>query len=291
MKKIYNCLFVVNGFLISEKFNEIYDMIQKAAKNNGINIDLKKNYEIPIDLSVKIKFDNYDFCLFWDKDILLARYLESMGLRVFNCSKSIEICDDKALTHMELSKYNIKMPKTIIAPMSYENVGYTQYSFLEYIEDTLLYPIIIKERKGSFGMQVYLAQNNKELIDIMKNKWNKELIFQEYIKSSKGRDVRINMVGRKFCAAMLRESDNDFRANLTIGGRMSNYSPDNNEIFLCEKVMSILKLDYAGIDLLFSNDGESYLCEVNSNAHFKNIYMSTGVDMAEELFKYILRKI
>jgi RimK family alpha-L-glutamate ligase len=116
------------------------------------------------------------------------------------------------------------------------------------------------------------------------------MIFQEFISESSGRDVRINMVGDKAVASMLRYNDNDFRANITNGGSMKKYTPTANEIRVAQTVMKALKLDFGGIDILFGKN-EPILCEVNSNAHFKNIYDCTGVNAAEKIFEYILNDI
>jgi len=45
------------------------------------------------------------------------------------------------------------------------------------------------------------------------------------------------------------------------------------------------------VDLLFGQDNEPILCEVNSNAHIKNIYLCTGINVAEDLLKYIMKEL
>lgn len=281
-------LLIVNGYLKSSKFDELYSMLKTAAIDNEINLELKTNDRILASLSPKNELQKYDFCLFWDKDIMLAKYIEANNIRVFNNSRAIEICDDKAKTHIALFNSNIKMPKTIIAPMTYSNIGYTNLNFLDEVEEALSYPIVIKERVGSFGMQVYLAKNKNELIQITKEHACMGLIFQEFIHTPKLNDIRINMVGTKACCTMERfAKTGDFRSNITNGGTMNIYTPTKEQIHICQEVMKTLSLDYAGIDLLQDELGNNYVCEVNSNAHFKNIYDCTKVNCAIELMKYI----
>ena len=115
--------------------------------------------------------------------------------------------------------------------------------------------------------------------------------MQEFIEGSKGRDIRIHVVGNQVITAMERKNDKDFRANITNGGTMKKYVPNEEE---CEMAISIcreLKLDFAGVDLLFGEDGEPILCEVNSNAHFKNIYDCTNVNVADAIMEYIEAKV
>ena len=90
---------------------------------------------------------------------------------------------------------------------------------------------------------------------------------------------------------MLRTNENDFRANITNGGSMQPYTPTKEQADMAIQVCDALKLDFAGVDILFGEKDEPILCEVNSNAHFKNLYDCTGVNTAEEILKYIKEKM
>lgn len=272
---------VVNGFLNSNKFNEIYDWLKAAFEKRGHTIEVYTNTELASVDDIRCK---PDFVLFWDKDIPLAKRLEKMGLKQFNSSKAIENCDNKALTYIELEN-KVPMPETIIAPMTYRNIGYNNMDFVYDAIKKLGLPLVIKECYGSFGQQVYLAESTDEALNIVRNT-REPLIFQKFIAESRGRDIRINMVGGKAVAAMMRYNESDFRANITNGGSMVPYTPDEKETALAEKVCKILELDFGGVDILFSERGP-LVCEVNSNAHFKNIYDCTGVNVADCIGEYI----
>ncbi len=272
---------VVNGFLHSDKFNEIYNWLKTAFEKKGHTIDVYTNIELSNITEITNK---PDFVLFWDKDIPLAKRLEKMGLKLFNSALAIENCDNKALTYIEL-KGIVNMPKTIVAPMTYRNIGYNNTNFVKNAIDKLGLPIVIKECYGSFGQQVYLAESYEEAIEIVTNT-NEPLIFQEFIAESKGKDIRINMVGNQAVASMLRYNNNDFRANITNGGSMKNYTPTEEEIAVAQKVCKALNLDFGGVDILFGKNGP-IVCEVNSNAHFKNIFDCTGVNVADYIGEYI----
>ena len=53
--------------------------------------------------------------------------------------------------------------------------------------------------------------------------------------------------------------------------------------------ITLTPLDFAGIDILFSENGP-LICEVNSNAHFKSTYDCTGVDLADLIAEHIINK-
>lgn len=289
-------LLIVNEFLNTSKYSEHTEWLLRAAKDADISLDLMTNAECLVTLS-NIDEDNtalkrYDFVLFWDKDINLAMHLELLGLRVFNCSKAIANCDDKSKTHLILQHHGIQMPKTILAPMTYPNIGYTDYSFLEKVEEELKFPFVVKECFGSFGAQVYLVHNRQELLALMHEIGPKPMLFQEFIECSAGKDVRLQVVGEEVVASMYRYSVNgDFRANITNGGHMKCYQPSKEEIALAVTCCKILNLSFAGVDLLFGEDGKPIVCEVNSNAHFKNIYECTKVNTANKIIDFIKSSI
>lgn len=185
------------------------------------------------------------------------------------------------------------MPRTIIAPMTYANIGYTNYDYLEKVKNTLGFPLIVKEVFGSFGRQVYMASNANELETIVKeHSKNSSLIFQKYISTSKGRDIRLQVVGDKVVAAMYRYNNSgDFRANLSNGGKVKNYTPTKEQADIAIRCCKILGLDFAGVDLLFGEEDEPIICEINSNAHFKNITEVSGVSVSDYIIEYIINLI
>jgi RimK family alpha-L-glutamate ligase len=279
---------VVNHYVKLDKFNEIFKWLERAAARRNITLTRKTNEELMCVLKPGgVLSSAPDFVLFWDKDTRLARYLESLGLRLFNKSAAIEVCDDKSLTHLKLQ--NLKMPITMIAPKTYDKVGYDDYTFLDKAADELGFPMIVKECFGSFGWQVYLAKNMEELRAIVDKIGVKPMLFQEFIASSRGRDIRISIVGGKPVAAMLRYSTNgDFRANVDGGAKVEAYTPDAAQTEMAVRAANELGLDFCGVDILFGRDGEPILCEVNSNAQFQGTYDSTGVNIADHIMEHII---
>lgn len=276
---------VVNGFLRTRKFSELTELFVSAAAKAGMELAVLTNTDILADTGTCLK-EKPDFVLFWDKDIHLGTFLESQGIPLYNPVSSIRICDDKRLTHLALFEKGIPMPRTIIAPMTYANIGFTDLDFLVLVERELSFPLIIKEAFGSFGEQVTLVEDRNELIRYVKNAQTTELLFQQYIESSRGRDLRLQVVGDRVVAAMFRHSETDFRANITAGGKMECYEPTEEECALAIRAAKAVGAAFAGVDLLFGPDGP-LVCEVNSNAHFKNLLDCTGVNVAEEIINYI----
>lgn len=283
-------LLVVNGFIKEANFFELRTALQLAADKRGIRLDTAGNCELLFDLSTGRPLflpQPYDFGIFWDKDLKLGAQLEAQKLRLFNSVRAISLCDDKALTHTVLQN-RLPMPRTIAVPTTYRYVGYGDMKFLDTAIEELGLPMIIKECSGSFGKQVYLARTAQEAKDILLKRCAVPMLMQEFVAASAGRDIRIYVVGGRVAAAMLRQNDHDFRANIAAGGQAVAYVPTEEEAAMALRAAEILGLDFAGVDLLFGKDGP-LLCEVNSNAHFKGISKSTGVDIAGEIIAHIER--
>ena len=309
---------IVNEYLDTEKFLEIRKLFLSGAEKKNVKLTVYTNADFAVDLSgavVKSRaFDEGEpeFIIFYDKDITLAAALEKMGYRLYNSADAIDVCDSKVKTAEKIAEYNLNckddeakilMPKTYKVPFTYENIGIKDsysFDFLEYVEKDLCeagegalsdaYPMVIKESNSSFGMGVHLAGSREEAVKLICEYGNKECIIQEYLSYSSGRDYRLQMVSDKCVCAMMRSNENDFRANITNGGKMSEYKPTDEDLSLARNVMKCLKLDFAGIDIMHDKSGRAVFLEANSNAHFKNIYDLTGINAAEKMIEYIVGK-
>ncbi len=278
-------IFVTNGFVKWDKFSTIYDMLQSSLERCGCTVERYTNCDLTL-LPIGAELPKGDFVLFWDKDIALAKRLEKAGMRVFNSAEALEICDDKGLTAIALENEGIPMPETVVLPKSF--MPYSDISFTEKIEKTIGYPMVLKECHGSFGKQVFLIKNREELIERILSITPRTMICQKFIGSSYGRDVRIQVVGGQVVATAYRKAkDGDFIANVTNGGKMFPYEPSEEmkdmAITACRKVGA----DFAGVDILFGENDKPILCEINTNAHFKNLFDATGTDTSEFIARYI----
>lgn len=288
MKKAW---LIINKYHISKSFDKLKTLFFESAKKHSIQLKEFNNVEI-MNIMSKQNYDKPDFVLFWDKDVKLAAYIESEGIKVFNSSEAIRNCDDKALTYLKLHNKNVLMPKTIFSPLIYYHDIYKDDEFINFAISAIGFPLVFKECFGSFGMQVYLINNKDELVNKIKdvNIW--PFIMQEYVKESHGKDLRLYVVGDKVVAAMKRENLNgDFRANIEIGGKGTNYTPNNEQVSMAINVTKELGLSFSGVDILFGKNNVPILCEINSNAYFVNINEVSNVNIEDYIFEYILSNI
>ncbi len=289
MKKIKGLL-VVNNFINQSKFTDLYSLLSAAAEKYGMDMKIKKTGELVRYAGERLE-EQTDFVLFWDKDIVCAAFLEKEGIPVFNSPRAIAMCDNKAYTALALSGVTgITTPKTVASPKTFEAFGYNDTEFVIKAIELLGLPVVIKECYGSYGQQVYLAHTTDEAIETVKGLGHSEFIMQEFVKTSIGRDVRINVVGDEAVVSMLRYSVNgDFRSNISAGGKMEPYEPEQKMKEMAIRATKILGLDFAGVDVMFGENDEPVICEVNSNPHFRSTLDCTGTDISEHIIRYIKR--
>lgn len=218
--------------------------------------------------------------------LALIRHLERLGVFSVNSSVSIDTVKDKLYTHQILAESKLPVPRTMLLkfPVDYEH-----------IKIHMDFPLIIKTLSGSLGRGVFLAENMAmfeniaRIIEIANPNMN--IILQEMIMSSYGRDLRIFVVGGRVVGSMRREArDSEYRANYSAGGSVSYFELTEEVEWLALEATRILDLDIAGVDLLFHEEG-FMICEVNSSPMFKGLELCNNVNIPQEIYKYIKLRV
>lgn len=285
-------LIIVNGYGLAQGIEHQLSRLKEEFSKRKVDIDVHKNNELLTHIEnseIKTNLPKYDFIMYLDKDKFVARMLEKLGYRLFNSAESIELCDDKMLTHIALANNGIKMPLTISSTLCYTDNG--DRNIINEVEKKLSFPLIIKENYGSLGKQVYLINNHDELLQKENELIHTPHIYQEFISSSRGKDYRIIVIGGKVVAYMKRENKHSYLSNLASGGSSSICELSEEYIKVAEKCAKILKLDYCGVDILEGANKEPIISEVNSNAFYQGIENTTKINVAGLYVDYILSKI
>ena len=288
-------LVVFNAFDVFKEYHHMFSRLEEEFKRYNIKLDSIQNNAVLayIDSNgdVSSKDLPYDFIIYLDKDYYIAKMLEKAGYRLFNKAEAVRICDDKMLTHLTLTNANIKMPKTINFPLRYYSDDYSE--FLNNVIKELGFPMIVKEVYGSLGEQVHLVNNKEELFSLEEKIYKRPHIYQEYIKSSKGKDVRMVVINKKYVTNMHRvaQDKDEFKSNIETGGIGIKIEPTKEFIKTAEKVATIIDLDYCGLDLLIGEDNEPILCEVNANAYLSPIEKYSHDNVARVYVDHIYNTI
>ena len=219
--------------------------------------------------------------------LAVIRHFEKNGVLVLNSSEAVANAKDKLATIQNLVANNIPTPKTMLAKFPFD---------IEFIKKEFSYPIIVKTVSGSLGKGIFLCNNAHQLQDIMdlievSKEPNVNVILQEFISSSKGRDLRVIIIGGRPIGAILRKAKRGkFKANYSAGGSAESFPLNPAIEWLAVESAHTLGLEIAGVDILF--DGNNYkVCEVNSAPHFEGFEKATGINIPKAIFKYIELKL
>jgi ribosomal protein S6--L-glutamate ligase len=204
-----------------------------------------------------------------------------MGVYPLNESVALTRSRDKLRSLQLLSRKGIGLPVTVYA------------SKPDDVKDMIKMvggpPLVVKILEGTQGIGVVLAetQNAAESIIEAFMGVNASILIQEYIKESKGVDIRCFVIGGKVVASMKRKGpDGEFRSNIHRGGTATTIKITPEERSTAVRAAKTMGLNVAGVDLLRSNHGPVVM-EVNSSPGLEGIENATGKDIAGTIIEYI----
>ncbi len=215
----------------------------------------------------------------------IVRQFEMMNVYCLNKSLPITSSRDKLNTLQLLSHENLPMPTT-----SFSHSVYETKHLIKMVGGA---PLVIKLLEGTKGVGVVLAETSKaaeSVINAFKS-LKADILVQEFIKESKGRDIRCFVVGNKVVAAMERQAEEgEFRANMHLGGKARAIEITDEEKNIAIKAVKTLGLDIAGVDMVRSNSGPKIL-EINSSPGLEGIEQATGVDIAGKIISFLEKMV
>ncbi len=286
-----NGIIIINSYYDSSSQSYQTKRLVDEFNKVGVSIDVVKDYNslsyIANNTAVNTA-NNYDFCIFLDKNPYRAKLLEKSGIKLFNNANSIFLCDDKMATYIALSNKNVNIPTTLSNTLSYLESNSISDRQISDIESVLSYPLIVKNCYGSLGKGVYLINNSTELKNISQKLITTPHLYQEFVSTSYGTDIRVIVIGKKYVGAILRKSSSDFRSNIDLDGVAYPFNLSKEIIDICVKCAEILDLDYCGVDILLGENNEPIVCEVNSNCYFTAFEKTTGINVAKIYAEHIL---
>ncbi len=206
--------------------------------------------------------------------LAVVRQFDMMGVPVLNTAIAIARSRDKLRAMQLLTKKNIDVPRTVCArtPASVDLA-------LSFVGGT---PAIVKIQQGAQGIGTMIAETPQAVTSLLETLWamGQDIILQEYIAESRGRDYRAIVVGNRVVAAMRRQAKaGEFRSNLHRGGLGVRVELDRRFSSAAVGATKVMGLDVAGVDLLDSRDGPKIL-EINSSPGLEGIERTSGVDVA-----------
>ena len=214
----------------------------------------------------------------------IVRQFEQMGVCCLNSSLGIITSRDKLFSVQLLARHNLGIPQTIFVK--------ERASILPAIQKLGGAPVVIKLIEGTQGIGVILADTDtvaEAIIETLHSK-KQNVLIQQYVSESKGKDIRAIVVGNKVVASMRRRAKGDeFRSNVHRGGTVENVQLDEKYEKEAIRAAQIMGLSVAGVDMLEGKRGPMIM-EVNSSPGLEGIEKATGIDVASEMVQFLERQ-
>jgi ribosomal protein S6--L-glutamate ligase len=220
-----------------------------------------------------------------DYGLAVLTHFERLGIVSVNSTIAIARSRDKLRALQYLSAHDVGIPRTAMARepdairAAVDAVGGT--------------PVIIKLLKGTQGVGVMKADSPEGVESTIDTLWGlgQNIILQEFVAESRGRDLRAIVVGGEIVAAMRRTAKKgEFRSNLHRGarGKRVELLPEYARAAL--DAARIMGLGVAGVDMLESSEGPRVI-EVNSSPGLRGAERATGVDIAQRIVMFAERLV
>jgi len=155
------------------------------------------------------------------------------------------------------------------------------------------FPLVVKIMGGQDGVgviQVDTIQGLKSLFDYVRIQ-KKTVLLRSFVQHAYY--GRLVVVGDSVVAShRTYSSDSEFRTNA-----LGNIGEKKEAIVFSEEVQKIavqavksIGIEFGGVDILFSDNGDYYISEVNSPFAYNYTQTLTGVDIAGVMVDYLIHK-
>jgi ribosomal protein S6--L-glutamate ligase len=215
--------------------------------------------------------------------LAVVRQFDLMGVPVLNGAVSIARSRDKLRALQLLSRRNVDVPTTVCArsPAGID-------AALALVGGC---PAIVKLQQGTQGIGTMIAETPQAVHSLLETFWamGQDIVLQEYVRESKGRDVRAIVVGGRVVASMRRVAKpGEFRSNLHRGGKGDAVTLSRTYRSVAIRATKAMGLEIAGVDMLEARSGPKIL-EINSSPGLEGIERASGIDVAGALIAYAER--
>ena len=278
----------ITGYII-EKYNKMTNaytcnrLVEEATKQ-GMDLKIIGIHDTMIlDNEIRnngVKLEKRDFVINRYKWGKVKDEINSLAVRSYNPLEAYNIYINKYEQVKRLRSDAFLVPRYLLG------TAMLQYEDIVKILGT---PFVAKGLESSMGEQISLIEKEEDLKNLRKKYgMEKEWLFEEFVTTSFGRDMRFYSIRGEVVACMQRKSQGDFRANVALGASVESYeiTPEIRQI--AKDIYEQTGLDFLGIDLLFGED-KPYFCEINVMPGIEGIEKATGVNVARKIMETIKR--
>lgn len=261
-------------------------LIIEAAKKNSVSLNIIDVREQIFDPDNSYGFDVVlERCVSTIKGMHALEFFESINIPCINSLSIAQICENKFITSLALWKHKVPTPKFCMV--------FNEFQAKKAVENLGGFPVVVKPVSGSWGRLVSKVNDMDSLESLLEQKTvlggpsHHAFYMQQYIEKN-GRDIRLNVIGKKPIAAIYRESSH-WITNTARGAEPTPCKITKELENIAAMTVNTLGEGVLGIDVFETEDG-MVVNEVNHTMEFKNVQRVTEVDIAGEIVKYCLSK-
>ncbi|MGA9522030.1 MAG: RimK family alpha-L-glutamate ligase [Myxococcaceae bacterium] len=212
--------------------------------------------------------------------LAVVNHFDMMGVPVVNSASGIARSRDKLRGLQLLAQCGLDVPRTVMA--------HDRSKLPSLLEEVGGLPAIIKLIRGTQGVGVMIASTLAEVQTMLDtfSDLGQEIVLQEFVAESRGRDVRALVVGDRVIGAMRRQAKRgEFRSNIHRGGKGQPVELPRDYAEIAVKAAQAVGLEIAGVDMLEAKDGPKIM-EINSSPGFEGLEKATGLDVAGAMISH-----
>lgn len=276
----------ISGYII-EKYNKMTNAytcnrLVEEAENLGIDLKIIGIHDTMVFengiMNNGVKLEKRDFVINRYKWGKLKDEINSLAVRSYNPLNTYNIYINKYEQVKRLRSKEFIVPKYLL--------GTAMLKFEEIVK-LLGKPFVAKGLESSMGEQIALIEKEEDLQKLYKEYgMEKEWLFEEFVTTSFGRDMRFYSIRGEVVACMQRKSQGDFRANVALGASVEPFEITPAIQQIAKDIYEQTGLDFLGIDLLFGED-KPYFCEINVMPGIEGIEKATGVNVAAKIMETV----
>ena len=276
----------ISGYII-EKYNKMTNAytcnrLVEEAENLGIDLKIIGIHDTMVFengiMNNGVKLEKRDFVINRYKWGKVKDEINFLAVRSYNPLNTYNIYINKYEQVKRLRSKEFIVPKYLL--------GTAMLKFEEIVK-LLGKPFVAKGLESSMGEQIYLIEKSEDLKEICKKcGMEKEWLFEEFVTTSFGRDMRFYSIRGEVVACMQRKSQGDFRANVALGASVEPFEITPAIQQIAKDIYEQTGLDFLGIDLLFGED-KPYFCEINVMPGIEGIEKATGVNVAAKIMETV----
>jgi ribosomal protein S6--L-glutamate ligase len=215
--------------------------------------------------------------------LVILRYLERSGLRIFSRPDSIARALDRLSGTAVLRMGDIPMPPTVITEDLREAAAAVQQ-----FGTAVLKPIYSTKARG---MQLVKSGNGvSDQLKSFRQAGNKVLYIQKLIPLP-GRDLGLVFIGGEYLATYARVKNGDsWNTTIRDGGCYEPHEPSHEALEIARRAQALFDLDFTSVDVAETPDG-AVVFEVSAFGGFRGLKEAHGINAAEHYADYVIDEL